>query len=130
MSIRSGVLGGKVKYSWAVLPGVSQLYLTLPPITYVCMYYPCNSMRLSCWLDKAIIIIIIIIIKYKLSIACSSLQAFVAILLRHLCQGLLDRGKIFVHNLVQKVGFFGILLCASVSVTPDDYQFVLLSYDV
>ena len=31
-------------------------------------------------------------------------------------QGLLDRGKIFVHNLVQKVGFFGILLCASVSL--------------
>lgn len=26
----------------------------------------------------------------------------------------LDRGKIFVHNLVQKVGFIGILLCASI----------------
>jgi len=30
--------------------------------------------------------------------------------------GVLDRGKIFVHNLVQRVGFFGILLCASVSI--------------
>lgn len=30
-------------------------------------------------------------------------------------QGFLERAKIGVHNLVQRVGFFGILACASVS---------------
>ncbi len=31
-------------------------------------------------------------------------------------QSLLDRGKVAVHDLVQRVGFAGILLCASVSL--------------
>ena len=30
-------------------------------------------------------------------------------------QGVLERAKIAVHNMVQRAGFFGILLCASVS---------------
>ena len=30
-------------------------------------------------------------------------------------QSFLEKAKLSVHNLVQKVGFFGILLCASVS---------------
>jgi len=29
-------------------------------------------------------------------------------------QSILDRGKILIHNMIQKVGFIGILLCASV----------------
>jgi hypothetical protein len=32
-----------------------------------------------------------------------------------LLQSLLDRGKVAIHNLIQRVGFIGILLCASVS---------------
>ena len=33
-----------------------------------------------------------------------------------LFQSFLEKAKLSVHQLVQKVGFFGILLCASVSI--------------
>lgn len=29
----------------------------------------------------------------------------------------MEKAKLYVHNMVQKVGFFGILACASVSST-------------
>jgi len=50
-------------------------------------------------------------------------------------QSILDRGKILVHNMIQKVGFIGILLCASVCqlfitfYTDVKYRFQTVFYD-
>ena len=41
----------------------------------------------------------------------------------------MEKSKLAVHNLVQKVGFFGILACASVSIT-DQVKMLLPSLGV
>ena len=42
----------------------------------------------------------------------------------------LTRAKKAVHRLVQRVGFFGILLCASVSISSAIYNNTASSFDV